>query len=206
MPSRATELAKHGDGVDLSLGFTQTKSSIGYKALCMLEVIFSHGKESGPWGTKIRQLANTAQALGCQVTSLDYRDSMDPDVRAGRLATYLADKVPQRTLLVGSSMGGYVTLQASKQFTAAGVFVLAPAIYMPGYEHNAPSSALHNLVIVHGWQDRIIPVEHSIQFAQQQQCTLHLLDDDHRLIEHLPTIDAWFKQFVERTLANLSAC
>lgn len=27
-------------------------------------VIFNHGKESGPWGTKIKVLAKTAEALG----------------------------------------------------------------------------------------------------------------------------------------------
>lgn len=169
----------------------------------MLEVIFSHGKESGPWGTKIRQLADTAQILGCKVDSLDYQGTMDPDVRATRLTTYLAGKNPEQTLLVGSSMGGYVTLQASKQFAAAGVFVLAPAIYMPGYEHNAPSSTLHNLAIVHGWKDDVIPVEHSIRFATAQQCTLHLVDDDHRLVDTLPSIDAWFASFIQRTIAGL---
>ncbi|HCL11884.1 MAG TPA: alpha/beta hydrolase, partial [Alteromonas sp.] len=32
-----------------------------------MKVIFSHGKESGPWGTKIRVLANIAEEMGCQI-------------------------------------------------------------------------------------------------------------------------------------------
>lgn len=163
----------------------------------MVEVVFSHGKESGPWGTKIRQLADTATALGCAVHSIDYSDTMDPDVRAERLANYLSDKRPEHTVLVGSSMGGYVTLQATKGFAAAGVFVLAPAIYMPGYEDKAPHQPINNLTMVHGWHDDIIPVDHSIRFAKAQQCTLHLVNDDHRLIDSLPSVNGWFQQFLQ---------
>jgi hypothetical protein len=39
-----------------------------------LLVVFSHGKESGPWGSKIRTLANVAERLGAQVLSVDYRE------------------------------------------------------------------------------------------------------------------------------------
>ena len=39
-----------------------------------LLVIFSHGKESGPWGSKIRALADVAERLGAQVMSVDYRE------------------------------------------------------------------------------------------------------------------------------------
>ena len=166
----------------------------------MFDVIFSHGKESGPWGTKIRQLANTAQSLGCRVDSLDYRHTMDPDERVLQLTEYLRDKHPAHTVLVGSSMGGYVTLQATQQFAAAGAFVLAPAIYMPGYEHKAPRHVIDNLTIVHGWHDDIIPVEHSIRFATGQCCTLHLVNDDHRLVGCLNTLEVWFRHYLQSLL------
>lgn len=169
----------------------------------MLDVVFSHGKESGPWGTKIRQLSDTAETLGCRVDSLDYRHTVDPDQRVVQLTDYLQDKTPAQTVLVGSSMGGYVTLQAAKNFAAAGVFVLAPAIYMPGYEHTAPRVRIPNLAMVHGWQDDIIPVEHSIRFATDQRCTLHLVDDDHRLIHSLDTLDAWFRHYLQDLLSKL---
>ena len=34
-------------------------------------VVFSHGKESGPWGTKIAALADIARAEGYEVESVD---------------------------------------------------------------------------------------------------------------------------------------
>lgn len=169
-------------------------------------VIFSHGKESGPWGTKIRQLAETAKALGHEVESLDYQDTMDPDQRAERLLSRLRKLTStgvsaKDIVLVGSSMGGYVTLQAAAKVDVAGSFLLAPAIYMPGYEAKAPRHQLPNLTIVHGWQDDIIPVEHSLRFAQAQQAELHLLNDDHRLVTHLSRVNAWFAEYLQRFTA-----
>lgn len=163
-----------------------------------MQVIFSHGKESGPWGTKIKRLAAIAENLGFTVHSIDYTDTMDPDLRAERLSEYLLGLDPAKTILVGSSMGGYVTLQAANGFNACGLFVLAPAIYMPGYEHKAPKNTLRNLNIVHGWNDDIIPVEHSIRFAREQCCTLHLVNDDHRLVDTLDSTEAWFSDFLRQ--------
>ena len=44
-------------------------------------VIFSHGQESGPWGTKIQAMAAAARALGCRVESIDYQGIADPAAR-----------------------------------------------------------------------------------------------------------------------------
>ena len=69
-------------------------------------IVFAHGKESGPWGSKIRHLAAIAEEFGAQVLSPDYSDLSDPDARVARL---LAMPLPShdRLVLVGSSMGGY---------------------------------------------------------------------------------------------------
>ena len=48
-------------------------------------VVFSHGKESGPWGTKIMALADIARASGWRVESVDYRGLDSVDDRLERL-------------------------------------------------------------------------------------------------------------------------
>ncbi len=98
-----------------------------------MKVYFSHGKESGPWGSKIKRLAAIAKQLGCGVESIDYTDTMDPDLRVERLLAVL-DTEPGSFVLVGSSMGGYVSLVASESVDAKGVFLMAPALYMPGFK------------------------------------------------------------------------
>ncbi len=77
-----------------------------------MKVYFSHGKESGPWGTKIKHLADMTEGMGCAVDSIDYTDLMDPDLRVERLLEVLVEE-EDSFVLVGSSMGGYVSLAAS---------------------------------------------------------------------------------------------
>ena len=100
-------------------------------------VCFCHGRESGPWGTKIRRLARVAEQFGCRVVSLDDRDTQDPDERVSRLLTTVAD-LPGPLILVGSSMGGYVAAVASAQLQPVGLFLMAPAVGLPGYESLRP--------------------------------------------------------------------
>ena len=41
-------------------------------------VVFSHGQESGPWGTKIKVMAERVRQLGCRADSVDYQGIADP--------------------------------------------------------------------------------------------------------------------------------
>src|SRR5690554_5830317 len=100
-------------------------------------VCFAHGKESGPWGTKITRLARIAEKAGWQVMSPDFTDSTDPEARVEKLLTTLATP-PRPLLLVGSSMGGYVVTVASEILRPAGLFLMAPAFYLPGYLRQEP--------------------------------------------------------------------
>ena len=77
-----------------------------------MKVYFSHGKESGPWGTKIKALAAIAKEHGCKVESVDYTDLASPDARVSRLIELLGSEI-DKYVLVGSSMGGYVSLVAA---------------------------------------------------------------------------------------------
>ncbi len=160
-----------------------------------MKIFFSHGKESGPWGSKIKTLASIADASGCTVDSIDYTDLADPDLRVDRLVSILQSE-KEEYLLVGSSMGGYVSLVAAEQVNPQGIFLLAPALYIQGYKRQTYSVENQHIEIVHGWSDDVIPPEHSIRFAQHANCTLHLIDGDHRLNSAIDYVGALFRQFV----------
>jgi alpha/beta superfamily hydrolase len=159
-----------------------------------MKVYFSHGKESGPWGSKIKRLANIAKEHGYSVNSIDYSDILDPDLRVERLVNVLKD-ADDDFLLVGSSMGGYVSLVASEQVKAKGLFLLAPALFMQGYKKQIYSNKT-NVEIVHGWSDDVIPPENSIKFAKNTDCSLHLISGDHRLNSSIEVVEKLFHQFL----------
>ena len=164
-----------------------------------MQLVFSHGKESGPWGFKIKRLARLGEARGCAVDSVDYRDCPDPDERVERLLAQLRHE-PADTILVGSSMGGYVSLVASAKLAVAGLFLMAPALYLPGYRQQDYASLAAHIEIVHGWGDDVIPAQHSIDFAREAGCVLHLIPGDHPLNTSIATVETLFADFLERVL------
>ena len=166
-----------------------------------MKVIFSHGKESGPWGFKIKRLSSIAQKLGCDVESIDYTDLMDPDQRVERLFSFLKND-HEDFILVGSSMGGYVSLVVSEAIEARAVFLMAPALYIPGYGVQQHHSRSSHIEIVHGWSDDLIPVENSIQYAKQADCTLHVISGDHALNSSVEEVERLFQAFLVQVLAD----
>ena len=68
---------------------------------------------------------------------------------------------------------------------------------MPDYQQQTYPINLNNFEIVHGWSDDIIPIQHSIKYAQQAQCTLHLIDGDHRLNSSIDQVIKLFKLFLQ---------
>lgn len=161
-------------------------------------VCFAHGKESGPWGTKITRLAEVARARGFEVMSPDYSHSHDPKERVTHLLR-LAPRA-ERLVLVGSSMGGYVSAMACAALQPRGLFLMAPALYFPGWDEE-PAGCPALCAVVHGWRDDIVPVERGIDFARKNRAALHLLDSGHTLNDQLPALAMLFDDFLERVMA-----
>ena len=162
----------------------------------MTTVIFSHGQESGPWGTKIRAMAELAREMGCTADSIDYQGITDPTERVEKCVRECAG-VNDRLILVGSSMGGHVATAAAEKLGAAGLFVLAPAYFMEGYEDLTPKPPSMPICIVHGWHDDVVPVENSIRYARDCSATLHIVDGDHRLTGNIGEINEYLRYFVQ---------
>ncbi len=62
-------------------------------------------------------------------------------------------------ILVGSNMGGYFSTTAAATLKPKGIFLLAPAIGLPGYAGYPEVPGSTRVSIVHGWQDEVILVE-----------------------------------------------
>ena len=97
-------------------------------------------------------------------------------------------------------MGGYVSTVASQSMAVQGLFLMAPALYMPGYAVQEPAPGAPETCVVFGWRDAVIPVAHGIRFAQTHRATLHVLDGDHRLKSVLPEVGVLFEGLLRRVM------
>lgn len=162
-------------------------------------VVFAHGKESGPWGTKIQHLADIARSHGFSVDSPDYSTMMD----AGERVAHLLDLEPKGSplVLVGSSMGGYVSAMACETLAPAALLLMAPALYMDGYPGD-PTACPADIEVIHGWHDDIVPLESSLRFARARSAKLHIVDDGHRLADSIELVGRIFDRQLSRVLGR----
>jgi pimeloyl-ACP methyl ester carboxylesterase len=161
-------------------------------------VVFSHGTDGTPFGTKIRALYEIAESEGYEVAAVDYRGIASPDDRVQMLQEFCRD-FSSHLVLVGSSMGGYVSLAAAPTLHAKGVFLMAPALYTPGIPSLARGLPQCPIALVHGWRDEVIPFEHSMRFARENKLALHLVESDHRLHGSIPFLQYLFQYFLLET-------
>ena len=158
-------------------------------------VVFSHGQESGPWGKKIAALAEVARSEGYEVESVDYRGIDAPRARVARLVDFCKELTGD-LVLVGSSLGGYVAVASASLLHARGVFLMAPALYMQGLPELRAGVLDCPAAVVHGWRDDVVPYEHSVRFAHEYRCALHLVESDHRLHNQVRVIQYLFEYFL----------
>jgi predicted alpha/beta-hydrolase family hydrolase len=162
-------------------------------------VVLSHGSDSGPEGTKVVALAAVAQACGWRASRADYRDldargmlaCINP--RVARLRHKIRPN--ERTILVGSSMGAFVSGLASLQTEVAGLFLIALPLEIPGHE-SAFDAARVPMAVAHGWNDELCPASEVVSFARQRRATLLMMPDSHRLADHVDLIAEHFRLFL----------
>jgi fermentation-respiration switch protein FrsA (DUF1100 family) len=158
-------------------------------------VVFSHGQNGTPWGRKITALADTARSEGYEPESVDYRGIDSPRDRIARLMEF-CQALQGDLVLVGSSVGGYVSVASASLLHARGLFLLAPALYSAALPPLRKGVLDCPTTVVHGWHDEVVPYDHSLQFAKLHGATLHLLDDDHHLHAELRLIRYLFEYFL----------
>jgi pimeloyl-ACP methyl ester carboxylesterase len=172
-------------------------------------VILSHGLESGPEATKVSALAQVAEALGWTHERPDYRD-----LDAGRRPEDVVARVERLSgralsctgplVLAGSSMGAFISGEVAMRLGASlrGLFLMAPPIRMPGWWPTPLDSppGVPTLVL-HGWDDELIPAQAVIDWCAPRKAELRLVDDAHRLAAHVDYSARCFGELLQRVAA-----
>jgi predicted alpha/beta-hydrolase family hydrolase len=171
------------------------------------QIILSHGSDSGPDATKVSVLAALAESLGWRTQRPDYRTD-DARGHAGSVAPRIArlratiEALDAPPLLVGSSMGAFVSGLASLDVPVAGLLLLATPSEIPGYarafdlRHGVPT------LLIHGWRDEVCSLAGVHTFAAQRRLPMLVLDDDHRLGASMELISAQFRHMLDQRAAT----
>lgn len=162
-------------------------------------VIFSHGKDGTPDGGKILRLRSIADTFGFDSISIDYR-GLDLGTREERLRQ-VVDRTPGEIILVGSSMGGYLSLRMATNPRIIGIFAMAPAVGLPHYPDPTPGTGGKPVEIVHGLDDATVPPGPVIDYCRVHGIPLTLLPDGHRLLVSLPRIAGIFRTFLDSLIS-----
>lgn len=168
--------------------------------------ILSHGFESGPEATKVTALAEVATRLGWSHERPDYTDLDaksgvsrvgDVPARLQRLIALAASAAARGpVVLAGSSLGAYVSALASLHVPVKGLFLMVPPTSMgpmPVLDAaDVPTS------VVHAWHDELIPAAEVIAWAGARSASLLLVNDGHRLNDHVAESAAAFEALLRR--------
>lgn len=139
-------------------------------------LLFFHGKESGPFGSKYRALSSEFSVTSPDFQGLDIWERLEK-------AEFLTEGM-EDALLVGSSYGGLLAalLYSRHPGRFKGYVLLAPAFYPP---HAVAMSTItrvpDNAVVIHGTQDEIVPLSEVEDFCNSMGLPLVVVEDGHRL-------------------------
>jgi len=138
-------------------------------------VLFIHGQESGPQGTKARLLAEHFDALTPAMDTQDFEGCVR------QIGSAIAEFQPE--VVVGSSFGGAVAVALLQRGLWHGpTLLLAQAAAELGVALRLPEDAL--VWIVHGTRDELVPIASSLVLARSgspERVRLLEVNDDHRL-------------------------
>lgn len=166
-------------------------------------VILSHGSDASPDATKVSVLAKIAESMGWSSERPDYRAD-DALGHAGSVSPRIA-RLHERVaacsappVLVGSSMGAFVSGLASLELPVAGLFLLATPTLIPGNDLTFDVRPDVPTLLIHGWQDEVCPLDEIYEFASRRELPLLIVNDDHRLGAHIDAIGRQFSFFLEQ--------
>lgn len=158
-------------------------------------MVFSHGLDSSPQALKIGWLRPLAEARGWRTLAPDYGDA-SAEARVGQLCELLDDL--ERPALVGSSLGGAVSVFAAQRCAVSGLFLMVPAVYWPGYEALSYTCEVPVIEVMHAWRDDVVPLAQVLRWAQEHSAPLRIVDDDHVLHRSRAELEDQFDRYLHR--------
>jgi len=156
-------------------------------------LVFLHGLESGPRGSKYLALA--AMQAG-SVLAPDTEGIGDPSERLRAIEASLAGL--DRLLLVGSSFGGLMAVRfaAAHPDRVAGLVLCAPALHRAEWGPVPDVPAGLPVRVLHGESDELVPLASVQEYCFRNGLPLRVVADGHRLAASLDVMIALVREVV----------
>ncbi len=159
-----------------------------------MHIYFLNEQESEPFGIWTASLAEIARRRSCHIHHCS-SPKLRPDLQIRKFLWEVDSDGPE-TILVGCGVEGYVATVASEALNPAGLFLMAPAFYLPDYAQQNLRSKAGKTILVHGWRDNILQPQRSIHFSQESDVELHLYPAGHALEESREAVEDLFDSFI----------
>lgn len=149
----------------------------------MNHVVFLHGLESGPSGSKVDYLRATYGTDNFSAANCRKVDDLENRIE---ICLKHIRAIGKPVFLVGSSFGGLVAALIATRHPelVTGMVLCAPALH----RKQAEEIDLHRagpVTIIHGEQDDVVPIQESYDFCRKFQAVRMLVvKDDHRLSDN----------------------
>ena len=167
-------------------------------------IIFAHGMEGSPNGSKIRSL----REAGFEVLAPDFQ-GMPLEERVDLLQMICEEHRWKSVVLAGSSYGGLAASIVAMRMPDAfrGLLLCAPALHLDEPPINDETVLLApkgmRTVIIHGIEDDIVPISCSIEYAERSGediVAFHQVNDGHRLAESHKEIVSAARLLIDETI------
>jgi pimeloyl-ACP methyl ester carboxylesterase len=148
-------------------------------------LVFIHGLEGTSQGEKARLL----RSIFPSILTPDFTGSLQ--ARMDALSTILGEEKGWR--LIGSSFGGLMAaiFACQRPQQVERLVLLAPALLWPDFAASPPAAVDTPVIIYHGTQDAIVPLQPTQELAHKvfRNLDFRIVNDDHGLYKTVHAID-----------------
>jgi predicted esterase YcpF (UPF0227 family) len=175
---------------------------------------YLHGYQSSPNGEKATLFKEKLHAI-----PITYRDSSPEDLVISKCLSRISEAITNdpHVVLIGSSLGGFLAASTALTHpTVKRLILLNPAIIPPEidlttiegmpirilqemcdprlFEEKIPAA----ITILRGTLDDIVPDHWILTFAQAQNATILLYNDDHRFLKNLQRLPEIISELIQK--------
>ena len=164
-------------------------------------------------GKSAKFYAEISKHCGFRVACMDYTGIFTPKQKVQHLVNEckrLKMNEKENVILVGSSIGAYVSLHASSIIRPKGMFLMSPVLKIQDNDinnindnqHKPFTTEMGNIEIIQGWNDTTVDKVIVMNYCRRHWIPRHLFWDERDLKKSLKVTSVLFERFLVKNMCN----